>query len=73
MPVQTMVPTPGRVTRFARTKLPRLWLTDQSIHFHESLTQLDDSEPRILAFPSGEVKCRQRLGGPLKLYYRAAA
>jgi putative transposase len=30
-------------------------------------------EPRILPFPSGEVKCRQRLGGLLKHYYRAAA
>jgi putative transposase len=33
----------------------------------------DAGEPRILPFPSGEVKCRQRLGGLLKHYYRAAA
>ena len=32
-----------------------------------------DDEPRILPFPSGEVKCRRRLGGLLKHYHRAAA
>jgi putative transposase len=36
--------------------------------------QADDAgEPCILPFPSGEVKCRERLGGLLKHYYRAAA
>ncbi len=30
-------------------------------------------EPRILPFPTGEVKCRSRLGGLLKHYYREAA
>jgi putative transposase len=33
----------------------------------------DAGEPRVLKFPSGEVKCRPRLGGLLKHYYRAAA
>lgn len=33
----------------------------------------DAGEPRLLKFPSGEVKCRQRLGGLLKHYYRDAA
>ena len=37
------------------------------------LPDADESEPRILKFPSGEVRCRQRLGGLLKHYYRAAA
>lgn len=32
-----------------------------------------ESEPRILPFPSGKVKCRERLGGVLRHYYRAAA
>jgi putative transposase len=31
------------------------------------------NEPPVLKFPSGKVKCRQRLGGLLKHYYRAAA
>jgi hypothetical protein len=31
----------------------------------------DAREPPIVPFPSGEVKCRQRLGGLLKHYYRA--
>jgi putative transposase len=30
-------------------------------------------EPGTLPFPSGKVKCRERLGGLLKHYYRAAA
>jgi transposase InsO family protein len=33
----------------------------------------DAGEPPIVPFPSGEVKCRRRLGGLLKHYYRAAA
>jgi putative transposase len=37
------------------------------------LPEADTDEPRILKFPSGEVKCRERLGGLLKHYYRAAA
>jgi putative transposase len=32
----------------------------------------EDDEPRNLPFPAGEVKCRRRLGGLLKHYYRAA-
>ena len=36
------------------------------------LPDADQNEPRILKFPSGKVKCRQRLGGLLKHYYRAA-
>ena len=30
-------------------------------------------EPRILKFPSGQVRCRTRLGGLLRHYYRSAA
>jgi len=30
-------------------------------------------EPRLLKFPSKKVKCRERLGGVLKHYYREAA
>ncbi|MBP3954749.1 hypothetical protein J8F10_05555 [Gemmata sp. G18] len=30
-------------------------------------------EPRILTFPTGTVKCKERLGGLLKHYHRAAA
>lgn len=30
-------------------------------------------EPPVLPFPKGEVKCRERLGGLLKHYHRAAA
>ena len=37
------------------------------------LPEADQDEPRILKFPIGEVKCRQRLGGLLKHYYREAA
>jgi putative transposase len=38
------------------------------------VAQADDAgEPRVLPFPSGEVVCRERLGGLLKHYYRAAA
>jgi putative transposase len=37
------------------------------------LPDADGDEPRILPFPSGEVRCRERLGGLLKHYYRAAA
>lgn len=37
------------------------------------LPDADKDEPRILKFPSGEVRCRQRLGGLLKHYHRAAA
>jgi putative transposase len=37
------------------------------------LREVDEPEPRILPFPSGEVKCKTRLGGLLKHYYRAAA
>jgi putative transposase len=32
-----------------------------------------DRDPVILPFPSGEVRCRERLGGLLKHYHRAAA
>jgi putative transposase len=37
------------------------------------LPDADTDEPPIRTFPSGEVKCRERLGGLLKHYYRAAA
>jgi hypothetical protein len=30
-------------------------------------------EPTILMLPPGAVKCRERLGGALKHYYRIAA
>jgi transposase InsO family protein len=30
-------------------------------------------EPFVLKFPEGGVRCRERLGGPLKHYHRAAA
>ena len=36
------------------------------------LPDAEQTEPRILKFPSREVKCRERLGGLLKHYYRAA-
>jgi putative transposase len=36
------------------------------------LSDADEPEPRILKFPSGEVKCRWRLGGLLTHHYRAA-
>lgn len=58
-------------------------VTEFVTHYHEErphqsrgnvpLCNADETEPRILTFPSGEVKCRQRLGGLLKHYYRAAA
>jgi putative transposase len=37
------------------------------------LPDAGQDEPRILALPSGQVKCRQQIGGLLKHYYRAAA
>ena len=37
------------------------------------LPDADNEEPPILSFPTGEVKCRQWLGGLLKHYHRAAA
>jgi putative transposase len=33
----------------------------------------DAGEPPVLKFPKGEVRCRERLGGLLKHYHRAAA
>ncbi|AWM36982.1 hypothetical protein GobsT_51360 [Gemmata obscuriglobus] len=33
----------------------------------------DEPEPRILTFPTGRVECKERFGGLLKHYYRAAA
>jgi len=33
----------------------------------------DAGEPPLLPFPAGEVRCRKRLGGLLRHYYRAAA
>ena len=33
----------------------------------------DAGEPRVLPFPSGEVVCRERLGGLLKHCHRKAA
>lgn len=37
------------------------------------LPETDTEEPRILPFPSGGVRGRERLGGLLKHYYREAA
>ncbi len=37
------------------------------------LPDADKKTPPILKFPSGEVKCRERLGGLLKHYHRVAA
>jgi putative transposase len=37
------------------------------------LPEAEDGAPRVLRFPTGEVRCRERLGGLLKHYYRAAA
>jgi putative transposase len=36
------------------------------------LAEADEREPRILKSPSGEVRCRERLGGLLRHYHRAA-
>ena len=36
------------------------------------LPEAEEDGPRILPFPSGEVACRERLGGLLKHYHRAA-
>jgi putative transposase len=36
------------------------------------LPEADADGPRVLPFPSGEVRCRERLGGLLKHYHRAA-
>jgi putative transposase len=36
------------------------------------LPDADTGEPRTLKFPSGEVRCRERLGGLLRHYRRAA-
>jgi len=53
------------------------------IHYHEQrphqakgdvpLCDADRDESRILKFPTGEVKCRSRLGARLRHYHRAAA
>jgi hypothetical protein len=37
------------------------------------LPDADQPEPAILKFPTGAVQCRERLGGLLKHYSRAAA
>jgi hypothetical protein len=37
------------------------------------LPDTEQDAPRILKFPSGEVKCRERLGRLLKHYFREAA
>jgi hypothetical protein len=33
----------------------------------------DAGEPAVVKFPEGEVRCRERLGGLLRHYHRAAA
>jgi putative transposase len=37
------------------------------------LPDAEQDAPRILKFPTGEIKCRERLGGLLKHYFREAA
>jgi hypothetical protein len=37
------------------------------------LPEAVESEPRILKFSTGEVRCHERLGGLLRHYHRAAA
>ena len=37
------------------------------------LCEAGEDGPPVLRFPSGEVRCRERLGGLLKHYYRAVA
>jgi putative transposase len=37
------------------------------------LSEADPNDPCLLPFPSGGVRCRERLGGLLRHYYRAAA
>jgi putative transposase len=37
------------------------------------LPDADAEEPRVLPFSSGAVRCRERLGGLLRHYHRAAA
>lgn len=39
----------------------------------KATNDVDADEPHILKFPKGKVKCRERLGGLLKHYYREAA
>jgi hypothetical protein len=49
-------------------------------HYHEErphqakghVPLCDADEPRVLKFPTGQVTCRQRLGGLLKHYFRQA-
>jgi putative transposase len=37
------------------------------------LPEADTDEPSVVPFPAGEVRCRERLGGLLRHYHRAAA
>src|SRR5262249_27443950 len=39
----------------------------------DAVANADEEEPRILKFPTKKVRCRERLGGLLRHYYRAAA
>ena len=41
-------------------------------HQAKGYAPLPDAEPRTLTFLSGEVRCREWLGGFLKHYHRAA-
>jgi hypothetical protein len=68
-----------------RTRRQLLWdtVSAQDGHYHEErphqgvgnvpLPEAGEDAPRVLKFPSGEIKCRERLGGLLKHYYCAAA
>lgn len=53
--------------------VPRRPSTSTPVKGNVPLPDADQPEPRILEFPAGKVRCRQRLGGLLKHYYRAAA
>ena len=37
------------------------------------LPETDGEDPSVVPFPFGEVRCRKRLGGLLRHYYRDAA
>lgn len=66
-------------------RLLRHLVTELLTHYHEERPQpgvgnlpfpdgnAGDGEPRILPFPSGEVRCREHLGGLVRHYFREAA
>ena len=58
------------------------WVNEFTAHYNAErphqgignvpLPKAGEDEPPIVAFPSGQVKCRLRLGELLRHYYRAA-